>query len=51
MADIGPNSGRADWAWHCTSTGLSADYEIVATVICGDNYFGSNLKRLSRILN
>ena len=30
---------------------LGADYEIVATVICGDNYFGSNLEEAqSRIL-
>lgn len=25
--------------------GLGEDYEIVATVICGDNYFGENLDK------
>ena len=25
--------------------GLGDDYEIVATVICGDNYFGENLDK------
>lgn len=33
---IGPGVG--------IQAGLGADYEIVATVICGDNYFGENIK-------
>ena len=27
------------------NAGLGDDYEIVATVICGDNYFGENLDK------
>jgi len=41
-AIIGPGQALA--------AALSEDYEIVATVICGDNYFGSNLEEATDII-
>jgi len=32
------------------STALGSDYEIAATVVCGDNYFGENLDKATDIL-
>ncbi|MEG2871713.1 MAG: glycine/betaine/sarcosine/D-proline family reductase selenoprotein B, partial [Clostridium sp.] len=39
---IGPGTGL--------KTVLGEDFEIVATVICGDNYFGENLDKATDII-